>query len=501
MKNINQLFKDKFSFLTWILLAGIGGYLLYLHFEIIFYPYPSEFREGHMMSTTKLLINGINPYILNVYPNYFNSYGILYNIVVYPFAYVFGCTLELHRLINGLFIFLSFFLLYFSFKDTIIKFPLLGTMLGLLLYSLLLIRETCIARPDTLGLFLYLCSIVIPVKNKFTNKSLILSGLFAILAFYTKSYFLSGWIVITIYLFLCKNYKKAVLSNVIFLFFFLLTGYIVYKIMPLYFYETIFAYNGSTTIFLSYSIKQIIFFPLTVIPALLYLIYFSIILIQEERFKFYSYLKTTPYTVLFLCILSLLFFPLGINTGAFLTYHYQILLPILIILILVLSSYYNKKIKGHNLVILLMTVLLAAQILYFNRKYNASVSEWKKFEYYLSGKKNILNTPVIAPLLLKQNKPIYDSGVSGFVDIFKPSLLSSTLFGLDNEILKRKEAYYQNINSQIYAKKFDALVLSKIDSEFFKQININGYALIRKMLLPLPHTMGSIELFIYEPFR
>src|ERR1035437_620686 len=107
MKFPDQIYKDGLSLFSWLLLSGLACYLLYLHAEIILYPYPQEFREGHLMSTTKLLIDGINPYSLEVYPNYYNSYGILYNLVVFPFAYLFGCSLEIHRAVSALFIFSS----------------------------------------------------------------------------------------------------------------------------------------------------------------------------------------------------------------------------------------------------------------------------------------------------------------------------------------------------------------------------------------------------------
>jgi hypothetical protein len=500
MKFPNLACKDRWSLSLWLLLSGLACYLLYLHVEIILFPYPQEFREGHLMSTTKLLIDGINPYSLKVYPSYYNSYGILYNLVVYPFAYIFGCSLEIHRAINALFIFSSLGFIFISFKDIIKKNALLGATLGLLLYSLWLARETCLSRPDTLGIFLYLCSVIIPIKNKFSNRSLFWGGLCATLAFYTKSYFFSGWIAISAYIFLCIDYKKAIRINLLFLSIFLLLGFVVFKIMPLYFYETFFGYYGTTSVLFGYSIKQIVFFFLTVSPVLIYIVYLQLVASKGEKDKMFSLIKSTPYSLVFIVILGLLFFPLGTNDGAYLNYHYQLLLPVLVILILILQGSYNY-IKYYKPILFLMTVFLIAQTVYLNRNFKTSIGDWGELEYFLSGKQNILNTPAIAPLLLRKNKTIYDSGVSGYGKLFRTSKITSALFGLDEDISRANEKYFQSINSQLSGKTFDALVLTGIDAIFYQQLDKSGYFLSKKIQLPLPHTMRGIELNIYEPIK
>ena len=94
-----------------ILLTLTGLLILAVQIKIITFPYPLELREGAIQLSTHALLNGINPYSLINNPVYINPYGILYNLLVLPFAALFGNSLQLHRLINGLLILGQLFLM------------------------------------------------------------------------------------------------------------------------------------------------------------------------------------------------------------------------------------------------------------------------------------------------------------------------------------------------------------------------------------------------------
>lgn len=494
--NINKEY-DFLKLISWVLTIGIAIYIFYLHFQTIFFPYPNEFREGHMMGTTDLLLKGINPFGFDSFPNYYNSYGIFYSLVVYPFALIFGNSLEIHRLVNELFIFATFFIIYLYHKKTINKNLLISLVLFLLYYSLLLFRGTCGVRPDSLGMFLFISSIIIPIKNKLSNKSLVIGGVFAILAFYTKSYFLIGWIAIAFVVLINKNYKQFIFSNLIFGTAFLIIAYIVSKILPLYFYETLFAYNGSTDISLKYSLTQMVFFIATLSPLLI--VFTLTILEKENRKDVLSNLIKNNFIKVCVVVFILLIFPLGINNGAFVIYHYQLLLPILILLLIPLYDkiHYNK----FNKVLVFVTIaILSTQTIYFSRNFDIKKNEWNKVENYLKSKENVLNSIVIAPLLIIDNKTIYNSGVTGFIRIFKSKRLTEKLFNLDSKIEKKIISYFQDIDNKLNNNIFDAIVISKKDESLYDIDKIKqNYYLKFSIKLPIPLSMGSEEIFIYEP--
>lgn len=83
---------------AWVLLFGILTCLM---------PYPIEFREGAAPVMTQFLLRGMNPYVLGNQPLGMNHYGVLYSLLVWPLAALFGNTLLIHRIVSCLFIMLA----------------------------------------------------------------------------------------------------------------------------------------------------------------------------------------------------------------------------------------------------------------------------------------------------------------------------------------------------------------------------------------------------------
>src|SRR3989304_10019910 len=96
------------SFLATILLIVTFSY----HLKILISPQIQETRENSTIITTELLAEGQNPYSLSHMPENTNVYGILYNLVCFPFAKIFPSTYLLYRSISAFFIFASVFLLF-----------------------------------------------------------------------------------------------------------------------------------------------------------------------------------------------------------------------------------------------------------------------------------------------------------------------------------------------------------------------------------------------------
>ncbi len=113
-----------------------------------------EYREANMISTTYALLHGINPFSLDNQPEYTNVYGILYNLLVYPFSALLGYSFQVHRFVSGLFIIgccLTFFRIL-RYEKISLPYSWGGT---LVLYGSLLYFVTPMARPDSTGLFFF----------------------------------------------------------------------------------------------------------------------------------------------------------------------------------------------------------------------------------------------------------------------------------------------------------------------------------------------------------
>ena len=140
-------------YLACIILFAVG--ITYNHIQLISHDYPLDYNEGGMLAITSTIEQGGNPYSLQSQPARISVYPILYNLLVAPLSQAFGATLELHRLVAGLFILASCAILFYVCrKESAARTESFAA--ATLLYAGLLYYSTPIASPNSLGLFLFL---------------------------------------------------------------------------------------------------------------------------------------------------------------------------------------------------------------------------------------------------------------------------------------------------------------------------------------------------------
>src|SRR5688572_6207305 len=83
-----------------VVALAIIAYVLYLQYRIITAPGPMEYREGAIVATNAILMRGGDPYAIENLPVYMNTYGVGYNLVVLPFARMFGVGFATHRAVS-----------------------------------------------------------------------------------------------------------------------------------------------------------------------------------------------------------------------------------------------------------------------------------------------------------------------------------------------------------------------------------------------------------------
>ena len=86
---------------------------------------------------------------------------------------------------------------------------MLAAGVGLVYYGQLLHTFLPVARPDSLGLFLFLVSVLAPIATNFSPASLIVSAVSALLAWITKPYFALGGVVIGLYMLLAVDWRAG----------------------------------------------------------------------------------------------------------------------------------------------------------------------------------------------------------------------------------------------------------------------------------------------------
>src|SRR5258708_26755849 len=201
--------------LHWIFLGAmliLTAWLIYFAFVTISMPYQIEYREGAAQLLTQVLLRGGNPFSSAYQPLAFNNYGIVYNLVAFPFAAWFGNTLAVYRSINLLFILFSCALVAFTiiqvYGDRYFGFAS-GVFVGMALLS----RGGLGAFPGALGEFLFLAAVLIPLLRRFDPSALILSAVLSVILYYTKPYFVLSFGIVATYVFVFVSKRKGLLYS------------------------------------------------------------------------------------------------------------------------------------------------------------------------------------------------------------------------------------------------------------------------------------------------
>ena len=459
------------TLIDWLCLAfGVSllpflYYFLNYHLHLITYPYPLEFRESAMILTTHLLVQGQNPFDLAHFPQATNSYGIFYSLVVYPFAKIWGPTLQVHRLFTGIFILASCLVMVCVLRKNNAP-PALSWAGGLLLYPVLLYPTTTtpVAGPHSLGLFLFLLSVYIPFFLNYSWASLLISLICGLLAFYTKMYFVLGIPIICAYLLMFRSPKKAFILGAAFLLILLVSAIAVNHYMICYFNDTFYTQFQGANSFdggMKHSNAQMKEFY-RIHHLLFYLLGISMVVCLFgwiKNYKNFSFKYKGNLNLFSLFIATLvIYFMMGRSNGQWMAYLFQLMSPFFILCVLNAASHQKF------LIFLSMPfILLALMGLKHDLSNNPYTSDdnWIALRKLVAENKNILNSPLIVPFLIEYQRPVYDSGQSQFAIVgCGRQHLNTKLFPFQPEIAARFTDYAQQVHAMIREKKFDMLILT-----------------------------------------
>lgn len=500
------------------IVCGYVSYkLLRYHVDLILFPWPIQYRETANLLSTDLLLKGGNPYSLENQPVYTNVYGLLYNIATYPFAAVFGPTLFSHKAVGGFFTLCNCSLVYGMLrKDKVSR--LLAWGGALVVYISLLFSKTSLAEPDSLGLFLYLLTIALPMTFNFSNGSLVGSSLSAIAAFYTKPYFILALPFVCLYTFAFVSRRKGTIYLLMSMLFFILPLVTVNALFETYFYNTFLIHQnvaGTKTdwMIMQWSMfgnhfRELLSAAVAVCAALLcdkIQNKYKLDLPPNEHDNMYCVRKTTLPFFTMLSVSLVFSVKLGLHTGAYMTYLFQLVSPLFV---LSLFPHLGRE-KGWQFIFL---PLLAANLLQTSGIYQ-DINEdfrhfddgnWQSAQNYVSTHRNILNSAAIAPLLLAQGKPVYDSGQSEYFQI--PQIIPPPVnffFPPLKKVKIQSLKFKQEIETGIIEKRFDLLMLDRSFSSWIAPKNLisQNYTHRDVLTLYMPHTKYLWRLDIWEPKR
>ena len=460
--------------------AALCGGLFVLHLRMIVSPAPQEMREGAMLWITRLFLEGRNPYDLSELPASANAYGILYHLIVLPFARIFGNTYAVHRAVSAVAIAGSCAVLYRLLRRERTG-PLLSAVGIMLFYASSIYFVAPLARPDAVAVFFSMASMAVLFDDRVTRRDA-LKGvpyegpadqkgvpyvrfacglLLALLALFTKLYLAFPPFVLALYLVVFGPRTRglaygaiAILASALALWTATLKypAYITMSIvdnMNSSMYYDVEHMWRQTLDWLAYSL------PLTVGLAALLV---SFLRNPNLRRRF----RSRPSLFAFASVVnSLVFvFVFGGHPGAHMTYLFHLVTPVLTVAVF---PRLEADSRNHMLAAAALAVALVANLQYFPLtfgRFRDAEATFVKLSEQIQAHANVLGSTEVAGPLAQAGRPVVDSGHSQYfgnaaVDCPCPGLVPA------DALRTRWSDFLSQIDSGIVDHRFDLIIRNR----------------------------------------
>lgn len=499
-----------------LLLGSAAGSILWsIYFAVvtISIPYPIELREGASQVMTRFFLSGSNPFVLQNQPLAMNNYGLGYNLVVAPFAALLGNTLLVHRSVTFGFILLSAVTGFFAIHK-LKRNIALGLAYAAFIMIGLINRGGIGAFPSAMGVFLFMMTVFIPFFKGFTPISLLLSSLFSIAAFYSKAYFVLGFGVVASYLFLFVSKKTGLLYSLYFFLFFVVSFFVVRFAFPLYFIDTIIGNISNTSRSAAHMYSQmkqlwLYFFPILLSSSLVLLSTKGHALTgaMDQPFNIQKWesplinVSLDYFLYASVCSLLAFIFLLGPHIGSYLSYAYQLIIPVFFCWFFL--NFNPQRKMGFLIVVLIVFNLFFWQksVLPPQMLEQKASKEWSSLYSYIQPSANILNSSVITSAMIDSGLSPIDSGQTVYYYFVKP-YPDSPLFGISYAALRSDGfEYIKFIDNSLAKQKFDLIftTLEKGGTFYHMGLVEKFYMPITEIKVEMPQTDQQWTILIWKP--
>lgn len=506
--------------------------LLHHHYQILITTFPLDYYEGTTALITGLIAAGNNPYTFELQPAAMYVYPPLYNILVAPLTRLFDNTLQLHRVVSAVLIVISCLIC----ANAVYR---CGQSLrhsmaaAVLLYAALLFYGTPVANANALGTCLYLLILYLPWRYNFSTPSLAGACVLALLAFYTKQYFILAMALLCLYMFLYVSMRRALILGVCYATLLLGSLLWVNHSSPYYLDNTLFSPMIAAARLQTASIARLQFgeFLRLYWPLLAISLGCGAVLARDQGWRSVlaqfidvwrfrgnlapnpraDYPRTHYFWFCLLCAALVMFFTLARNPGNYMTYLFQLLSPLLLIGSFRLLSLQRSDIKA--LAPLVLICFLQAYAL-LPKDFSTTRENWQRVDQMVSESSQMLTSQMLVATLLKHGKAVEQDGHT----FYFPLAADKPQFFIKNEPDRRVEAiwreYIRSIYRKIEAREYDLIMVTPWD---FNGIFVNnpppfseldGKAFLKKYYrldetLPLSmterHGGGTHQMRIWRP--
>lgn len=521
MKSISANFR-KIQLPSAILFIGTVisiAWSIYFSLVTISIPYQIEYREGTAQVLTGFFLKRQNPFILENQPLAMNNYGLGYNLIVLPFAAVFGNTLSVHRSVTFGFVLLSASLGFFIVHKKTGNNPLALACAAFITIGL--VGNGGIgAFPAALGTFLFLVAIFTPFLRSFDLAGLIVSILASLMAFYTKPYFLLAFGIVLSYLFLFVSKRKSILYGLGFFTFFIPLLFAANYIFPLYFINTIIGNASNAYLTFNHLFAQLKELFFLFYPTLFLVLIFLFTGFFKSKPRKYAHLNKAgnifnfskwsvpvisyPFHFIlysFTCSFLAFLFVLGPHIGNYMNYAYQLLIP-------TFFSWFFQEItfKNNLKYALIVVVVVVSNLFIWSGKVlspdmlkQKDSKEWRQVFDYIHASSLTLNSPALTSEIVALGQTPSDSGQTAYFYAVKPfsgNLLTRITYPkFQNDGIR----YKLLINRMIKEQRYD-LITTTSKFSFYQEENISNYYFqFSEVKLEMPQTNQLWTLEIWKP--
>ena len=443
-----------------VLVLYFIGFWIFQCFHLIYHPIPTEYRDWSGISLSNSLFDQSSPYSFSVGPPFFYIYGLIFPLLTGGLSWILHVDIFL---VTKFFVCTCIVLTAVIIASEVYKLSgqLFPAILGFAaaLWTGSATNSVFILNPASCGLLIVLL-VLFQIRKSQSLSSILLAALGTVLAFYTKQYFL--YIFAPVFLFLISNsgLKKALIYGLLFLGILILSIVLISYIFPAYFYAAILAQFYSVGGGWGHARSQLILFFNQYWPLIILLL---IYLWRGVR-KQITYNQGENLYLWVLLIAALCLIPLGFNTGSFLSYHYQLALPALIIIGLTsLSKLRSTVVRVFFIVAILIFSIFHGELLSYRPIYSEqALQKWNFANQIITNTKGpkLISSPILAPIM--GESILLDNGhAEYYVGLDTPSALLDILLPRRYDYFSTFDQYFKGIESKIAQKEFKLIAITK----------------------------------------
>jgi TM2 domain-containing membrane protein YozV len=231
-------------------------------------------------------------------------------------------------------------------------------------------------------------------------------------------------------------------------------------IFPAYFYAAILAQFYSVGGGWGHARSQLILFFNQYWPLIILLLVY----LWRRARKQITYNQGEDLYLWVLLIAALCLIPLGLNTGSFLSYHYQMALPALIIIGLTsLSKLRSTVVRVFFIVAILIFSIFHGELLSYRPIYSEqALQKWNFANQIITSTEGpkLISSPILAPIM--GESILLDNGhTEYYVGLKTPSALLDILLPRRYDYFSIFDQYFKGIESKIAQKEFKLIAITK----------------------------------------